>query len=153
MAVSILVSACLLGTRCRYDGSHKLHEKVSALRRNPNVKLIPICPEVLGGLTIPHEPSEQKEGRVISRDGRDVTEEFILGAQKALEIATRHDCRYAILKERSPSCGKGEIYDGSFTGKLVPGNGVSAALLMQHGVKVYGESELDELIAELGLSV
>lgn len=150
MPVNILVSACLLGTPCRYDGGRKYCEPVSALAQNPNVKLIAVCPEALGGLPIPREPSEQREGRVFSRDGRDVTESFELGARKVLELAARHSCRYAILKERSPSCGKGEVYDGSFSGRLVPGDGICAALLIKNGISVFGESEIDKLLNELG---
>lgn len=150
MSINILVSACLLGTPCRYDGGHKKNDTVLAFGDDPNVKLIPICPEKMGGLKSPREPSEQRESRVFSRTGEDVTAQFELGAKKVLEIAKRYNCKCAILKERSPSCGKGEIYDGSFTGRLVPGDGISAALLMEHGVKVFGESELDRLASEIG---
>jgi uncharacterized protein YbbK (DUF523 family) len=152
MAENILVSACLLGAPCRFDGTHKRCEAVWALALNPNVKLVPVCPEVLGGMSTPREPSERRGSRVFSRSGEDVTAKFELGAQKALEVAQKHGCKYAIFKERSPSCGKGEIYDGSFTGRLIPGDGICTQLLMKNGIMVFGDSEIDRLIAAAGLS-
>lgn len=145
--MNILVSSCLLGNPCRYDGGRKPSLAVIALEKQ--FRLIPVCPEAAGGLAIPHPPSEQVGGRVISRDGRDVTAAFMLGAKKTLETARRYRCRYAVLKERSPSCGKGSIYDGTFSGRLIPGDGVTAALLMQSGIQVFGESELDSLFAAI----
>lgn len=152
MPVNILVSACLFGTPCRYDGGHKRNDAVCALTLDPRVKLIPICPEKSGGLRAPREPSERRGSRVYSRTGEDVTAQFELGAAKTLETAKRYGCRYALLKERSPSCGHGKIYDGSFSGTLTGGDGVTAELLIKNGIKVFGESQLDTLLSEIGLS-
>ena len=106
---------------------------------------IPVCPEVLGGLPTPRVPSERVGERVVMRDGKDVTENFLRGAREAYRICTEHGCRAAILKEKSPSCGKGKIYDGSFSGTLTEGDGVAAEYLAERGILVIGESELDEL--------
>lgn len=143
MKERILVSACLLGVNCRYNGTGQEMEAVTALMED--YELIPVCPEVFGGLSTPREPAEQKDGRVIARDGRDVTEQFARGAEEALKLAKLYGCRCAVLKERSPSCGYGEIYDGSFGKKLVPGNGIAAGLLAEHGIRVLGESGIGEL--------
>ena len=105
-----------------------------------------MCPEQLGGLTTPREPSERQGERVVMRSGRDVTAEYTRGAQEALRLARRFGCTAAVLKERSPSCGRGEIYDGTFTGTLTPGDGVTAQLLLENGIAVYGESEIDKLV-------
>jgi uncharacterized protein YbbK (DUF523 family) len=105
-------------------------------------ELLPVCPEVLGGLSIPRVPCEIKDGRVYTRDGRDVTEEFYLGAKKTLEIARAAGAKRAFLKQRSPSCGCGKVYDGSFSGKIVPGDGITAALLKQNGIEVITEEDL-----------
>ena len=139
----IVVSACLFGEACRYDGGSKPNEAVIALRKR--YRLVPVCPESLGGLPIPREPSEICGDRVLSRTGSDVTSAYLLGARKTLEQATRHGCRAALLKEKSPSCGKGLIHNGRFDGGLIAGNGVTTALLMQNGVAVFGESEMDAL--------
>ncbi|MBQ9784476.1 MAG: DUF523 domain-containing protein [Clostridia bacterium] len=139
----ILVSACLLGECCRYDGASKPCDAVLALRKKHH--LVPICPEVMGGLPTPRTPSEIQGDRVVMKNGTDVTKNYRNGAQKALAIARAHGCTVAILKERSPSCGKGLIYDGSFRGTLVPGNGICAELLLKNGIRVLGESELNTL--------
>jgi uncharacterized protein YbbK (DUF523 family) len=141
--MNILVSACLLGVNCRYNGVPAPSPAVLALMERHT--LIPVCPEQLGGLPTPREPSEHRAGRVVTKSGRDVTEEYGRGAQEALRLAQIFGCRYAILKERSPSCGHGRIYDGSFSGVLIPGSGAAAALLEQNGVTVLGESELELL--------
>lgn len=132
----ILVSACLAGYRCRYDGDTKPSEEIMALVRAG--KAIPICPEALGGLPCPRLPSERTadDTRVMASDGRDVTESFLRGANEALRIAKLYGCERAILKAHSPSCGLGTIYDGSFSGGLRQGNGVTAELLLQNGVAV-----------------
>ena len=140
---TILVSACLLGVCCRYDGESKPNEKVIALREK--YTLIPICPEVDGGLSTPRTPSERVGDLVLMRDGKDVTENYRLGAEAALERANMFSCTAAILKARSPSCGKGQIYDGSFSGNLIDRDGVAAELLMQNGITVYTEDEIDLL--------
>ncbi len=144
---SVLVSACLLGARCRYAGDGKRLGGLDALMRC--AQIVPVCPEIYGGLPTPRAPAERRGDRVINRDGADVTAEFERGAQEALELAELFGARFALLKERSPSCGSGEIYDGSFGGVRVNGDGVAAALLKAHGVEVYGESRLEELLARL----
>jgi uncharacterized protein YbbK (DUF523 family) len=145
-----LVSACLIGKRCRYDGSHKRNEAVVALAKRQ--KLIPVCPEELGGLPIPRPPSEIVGGdgadvlvgktRVLTKQGEDVTPYFLKGAAEVLKIAQAHNVKKAVLKTRSPSCGCGEIYDGTFSGKTRPGDGVTTALLKQNGIEVVGEGDL-----------
>lgn len=139
--MKLLVSACLLGVACRYDGASKgLSEDVlrALMARHT---LVPVCPEQLGGLPTPL-------GRVVMRSGRDVTDAYARGAQQALALAQRFGCTAALLKQRSPSCGHGEIYDGTFTGTRVAGDGVTAALLGAHGIRVYGEDNIAELLNE-----
>ena len=142
MKKNLLVSACLLGERCRYDGKSKPCERVIALSNTYN--LIPICPEVMGGLPTPRTPSEICGERVLMKDGRDVTENYNRGAQKALEIARENACTVAILKEKSPSCGSGLIHNGLFDGGLIAGDGIAAKLLKSEGIRVLGESEITE---------
>ena len=142
--MKILVSACLLGEPCRYDGKSKPSEAIRALAEQHT--LIPICPEVMGGLRTPRSPSEiQPDGRVVNREGADVSENYLRGAEIALKMAREHGCTLAILKEKSPSCGNREVYDGSFSGKLIPGQGICARLLEANGIRVIGESEIGEL--------
>ena len=140
----LLISACLLGVPCRYDGKSKPLAAIARLREK--YELIPVCPEQLGGLPTPRTPSERCGERVVMADGTDVTAEYQKGARTALDLYRREGCVAAVLKERSPSCGSGEIYDGTFTGSLVSGGGVTAELLKKNGIKVYGESELDALL-------
>ena len=141
--MKILVSACLLGENCKYNGGNNKNEKVLALAKEH--KLIPVCPECFAGLPIPRVPSEIKDGKVFSKDGRDLTDEFNDGAEKALYVAEESGCQIAILKERSPSCGFGIIYDGSFTGKTISGNGIAAQLLYDNGITILGESKADKI--------
>lgn len=141
--MNILISACLLGMPCRYDGNDNYTEKVLALGEYHN--LIPVCPEQMGGLPTPRTPAERVGKFVLTRDGEDVTDEYRRGAEFALKMAQDNDCSAAVLKERSPSCGSGKIYDGSFSGTLTDGWGVTAELLLQNGISVYGESEIDRL--------
>ncbi len=138
----LLVSACLLGLCCKYDGgSNRLpDDKLRFLCES--YELIPVCPEAYGGLTTPRAPSERRDEGVFSSEGMDVTEQFKKGAEAALYLAETLGIRKALLKENSPSCGSGTIYDGSFSGKLIHGNGVTAELLKAHGVEVSGESSL-----------
>lgn len=140
MKGNILVSACLLGEKCRYDGEGKPCAALDSLKERYN--FIPICPEVLGGLKTPRDPSEIRGGKVVTKGGADNTKAFKRGAQAALEIAKKHNCKTAILKSKSPSCGRGEIYDGSFTGTLTEGNGTAAALLIKNGIRVLTENEI-----------
>ena len=143
----ILISACLLGIASRYDGKSKLPPENDGIwqiceRYEP----IPFCPEVYGGLPTPRTPSERVLDKVIMKDGRDVTENYARGAEGALMLCKRLGITKALLKERSPSCGKGKIYDGSFSGVLTDGNGVCAELLMSEGIEVFGESEASKLL-------
>lgn len=141
--MKILVSACLLGENCKYNGKNNKNENVIALGKNHT--LVPICPECFAGLPIPRVPSEIKDGRVFSKKGVDLTEEFHDGAEKALYIAEEAGCQIAILKERSPSCGFGKIYDGTFSGNIVNGNGIAAQLLFDNGITIMGESQVRKL--------
>ena len=141
--MTVLVSACLLGCPCRYDGKSKPSAAVLALMDKHT--LIPICPEQMGGLATPRPPAECQTGGVFTEAGVDVTAHYQRGAAEALRLAKLYGCTHAILKERSPSCGSGEIYDGSFSRHLVPGDGVTAALLKANGVTVLGESEVEKL--------
>lgn len=143
---NILVSACLLGVCCRYDGKGNPNEQVLSLLDRQDVTLIPVCPEQLGGMPTPRIPSERRDGRVFNRAGEDMTACFLRGAEAALQIVRLYDCRLAILKERSPSCGCGRIYDGSFSGTLTQDNGVTAELLLREGIQVYGESRVMDAI-------
>ena len=140
----MLVSACLLGVECRYDGGGQAIDRLDALMAR--YELIPVCPEQLGGLPTPRTPAERREGRVVNRDGADVTDAFGRGAIQACRIAALYGAKLALLKARSPSCGRGRIYDGSFTGRLVPGDGVAARALMDAGLEVYTENEIDVLL-------
>ncbi len=135
-----LCSACLLGINCRYNGEIKLNEKVIKLSKKET--LIPICPEQLGGLPTPREPSEQQVEKVITESGKDVTENFVRGAKQVLKLVKLFNIKGAILKQRSPSCGYGQIYDGSFTRTIIKGYGVTADLLKKHGIKIISEEEL-----------
>lgn len=145
--MKILISACLLGCACRYDGKSKPHPLAQELARRGLA--VPVCPEQLGGLPTPRTPSERQGQRVTMQNGHDVTAEYRRGAEEALAIARLYGCQMAVLKERSPSCGHGEIYDGTFTGTLTTGDGVTAALLRENGITVYGESDLADLLCKL----
>lgn len=145
MRKRILVSACLLGVCCRYDGRGNPSAQVLDLLNRDDLELIPVCPEQLGGLPTPRLPSERVEDRIINRAGEDVTDQFQRGAAGALRLARSYGCDVAILKERSPSCGCGRIYDGSFTGTLTEGNGVTTELLLSAGIQVVGESRIEQL--------
>ncbi len=148
MKEKLLISACLLGENCKYSGGNNYTPEVEKLKEQ--FELIPVCPETFGGLQSPREPSERVGNKVLSRSGEDVTEAFRQGAEKTLEIALAHGVSRAVLKERSPSCGSGAIYDGSFSGAVVSGDGVAAELLRRHGVALFGESQIEELLNEMG---
>ena len=141
--MNILISGCLLGLKCRYDAKEKKLPEIEKLIESYN--LIPICPEQLGGLPTPRIPAERVKDRVITQVGVDVTKEYQIGAEEALKIAKLYNCKKAILKEKSPSCGCGKIYDGTFSRNLIVGNGVTADLLLKNGIEVFGESEIDKL--------
>ena len=150
--MKVIISACLLGVRCRYDGGHSRNDQVyKALSQtgvNPKetYQMIPVCPEEAGGLSTPRPPAEIVGGdgddvldgtaKVMTADGRDVTEAFLKGAHHALAVAQSHGATHVILKARSPSCGCGDIYDGTFSGTLTSGDGVTTALLKRHGITV-----------------
>ena len=139
----LLVSACLLGCACRYDGQSKENAQVIALGKKH--ELIPVCPEQLGGLPTPRLPSEIQGENVTRRDGADVTTEYRKGACEALRLCRLLDCGGAVLKARSPSCGCGHVYDGTFSGTLIPGNGVTAQTLLDAGYSVWTEENCTEI--------
>lgn len=144
--MKILVSACLLGLRCRYDGKSKPSAAVLALGETHT--LFPLCPEQLGGLPTPRPPAEWQGERIVNRAGQDVTEAYRRGGEEAVRLAKLTGCRWAILKERSPACSCDRIYDGSFSGVLREGRGSAAEALAEAGVTVLGESMLDRLPEE-----
>ncbi|MBR5449475.1 MAG: DUF523 domain-containing protein [Clostridia bacterium] len=140
----ILVSACLLGIPCRYDGKSMPNEKVMALKEK--YTLIPVCPEIYGGLPTPRTPSERVGDLVLMKDGTDVTENYNRGADATLKIAEINGAKIAILKAKSPSCGKRFIYDGTFSGTLTAGDGVTAEKLTRVGITLLTENEVDEIL-------
>ena len=141
--MKILISACLLGVCCRYDGASKPHPLAAALAERHI--LVPVCPEQLGGLPTPRPPAERRDGRVATQSG-DVTEQYRRGAEETLKLCKLFGCEVAVLKERSPSCGHGQVYDGTFSGALTAGDGVTAELLTTNGIPVYGESQIKALL-------
>lgn len=144
----LLVSACLLGRPCRYDGRSCPSDAVSAL--SDRAEWVPVCPEVMGGLPTPRVPCErQKEGGILAKDGNWRTEEYRKGAEEAVRIARENGCRAALLKEKSPSCGVHCIYDGSFGGRLIPGMGLAAEYLRAAGIAVYSETDLPDKAEEM----
>ena len=140
MKEKLLISACLLGVPCRYDGKSKICEGAMAL--SGTYEVVPFCPECYGGLPTPRVPAEIQGDRVVAKDGRDVTTEYQRGAESALSLCHALGIRSACLKARSPSCGVGQIYDGTFSGKLVPGDGVAARYLKENGITVFTEEDL-----------
>lgn len=142
--MNILISACLMGINCRYNGESEIVKELEELKNKYN--LIPVCPEIYGGLKTPRNPAERVEDKVLTNNGEDVTEGYAKGAEEILKLAKFYDCKYAILKERSPSCGFGRIYDGTFSKTTIDGNGVTADLLAKNGVKIIGESKIQELL-------
>lgn len=140
----LLISACILGCCCRYDGASKPHPLAEALAQRHT--LVPVCPEQMGGLSTPRPPAERQGDRVVTREGRDVTEQYRKGAEEALRLCRLMGCEAAVLKERSPSCGCGAIYDGTFSKTLCPGDGVTAERLASAGIPVYGESQLEKFM-------
>lgn len=171
--MKIVVSACLLGDRVRYDGGAKLTAWIKKLEEDH--ALYKMCPEVAGGLPVPRDPAEirgssqillknsgpdmvgpaagvgetatgiQNSG-VCTSSGQDVTGHFLKGAQDTLKFCLDHAIKVAVLKERSPSCGKSQVYDGSHSGRVIPGTGLTAELLSQHGIRVFTEEDRDELL-------
>lgn len=155
----ILVSACLLGRPVRYDGTARRSDDALFELWRDQGRLVPVCPEVDGGLPVPRPAAEISGGtgadvldgraRVLTRDGVDVTGHFLSGARRALEQARSHDVRIAVLKEGSPSCGRLRVFDGTFSGRKIPGEGVTAALLERHGIAVFGEDAIPAAAARL----
>lgn len=137
---NIVVSACLIGYNCKYNGNNNYCSKIEKLKNQYN--LIAICPEVLGGLPTPRVPSEIIGDKVINQEGLDVTKNYNKGANLALEKVLLNNCQIAILKAKSPSCGCGKIYDGTFTSTLINGDGVTTKLFKKHNIKVYTEEEI-----------
>lgn len=151
----VLISACLLGRKVRYDGKAKLDGHDTLDRWQAEGRLVPFCPEVAAGMAVPRPAAEIVQGdgtdvlagrsRIVQNDTQDVTELFIAGARQALEAATRQGCRFALLTDGSPSCGSGFIYDGTFRDRSRSGQGVTATLLREHGVKLFTEKEIPQL--------
>ncbi|HEV2613838.1 MAG TPA: DUF523 domain-containing protein [Gammaproteobacteria bacterium] len=153
----ILFSGCLLGQKVRYDGRDNLQTNARLQSPIKAGNVISICPEMAGGLPTPRPPAEIEPGknvgdifsgigRILTNLGDDVTAEYLLGAQKTLELAQKHDIRVAVLKARSPSCGSKQVYDGTHSGIKIDGMGVTAALLTLHGIHVFDETEIDAAI-------
>ena len=142
--MKLLVSACLMGVGCRYDGkSNELPQLTELLARH---HCIPACAEVFGGLPTPRVPAEIVGDRVVNKEGQDVTTQFARGAKEVARLAQVTGCTAALLKERSPSCGCGQVYDGTFTKTLVAGDGLTARALKELGLTVYGESQIEALL-------
>ena len=140
MKEKILISACLLGIDCKYSGSNNLNEKV--LEYIKDYEVIPVCPEIMGGLSTPRPPSERIGNKVLNNQGTDVTNEYTKGALETLKLAKLFNVKKALLKAKSPSCGKGKVYDGTFTSTLIEGNGVTVDLLESNGIEVISEQDL-----------
>ena len=146
MKEPLLISACLLGVACRYDGASRPLDAAALEILKEDYALVPVCPEILGGLPTPRLPAERGYDGVHNAAGENVTAKFFRGAAETLRISAFFGCKKALLKEKSPSCGSGKIYDGFFTGTLRDGDGVAAETLKANGVTVYGESELEKLL-------
>jgi uncharacterized protein YbbK (DUF523 family) len=160
--MKILVSACLVGSAVRYDGGAKPIVDDALERWRAEGRLFAVCPEVSGGLSVPRAPAEIADGapgeavldgraRIVDASGADATKPFLAGAEAALALARARGCRFALLKEGSPSCGAKRIHDGTFSGATHPGRGATAALLARHGIEVFAEDELEALRVRLEL--
>lgn len=139
----IVVSACLAGEKCRWNGTSAECAGIKALIKSG--KAVAVCPEVLAGLPVPRPAAEQRDGKVFTRDGKDVTKTFREGAHKAYSVVEVFGCTEAILKSNSPSCGSGNVYDGTFTSTLTDGDGVFASLLKEHHIRVKTEKESEDV--------
>lgn len=142
--MNVLISTCLMGVNCKYNGGNNLVDNLDKLIEK--CTLIPVCPEQMGGLSTPRNPCEIVGQEVISYDSDNCTEEYVRGAEEAIKLMKLYDCKYAILKAKSPSCGYKEIYDGTFSHTVIEGNGVFAQKLLEYGVKIYTEDQIDEFI-------
>ena len=147
MREKLLISACLAGINCKFNGENNLLDREILDEISKRYHLLFVCPEVYGGLSTPREPAEMKNGLVVTKTAKDVSENFINGAKICLKIAKLNGCKKAILKARSPSCGSGQIYDGSFSKKLIFGDGVAAKLLKENEILVFNEEEIGQLDA------
>ena len=145
MREKVLISAYLAGINCKFNGENNLLNGGILDEISKRYHLLFICPEVFGGLGTPREPAEMKDGLVVTKTAKDVSENFKFGAEICLKIAKLNGCKKAILKARSPSCGSGQIYDGSFSKKLIFGDGVAAKLLKENGILVFSEDEMGRL--------
>jgi uncharacterized protein YbbK (DUF523 family) len=148
----VLVSSCLLGQPVRYDGQSKGLTSDILIKWLQEKRVVAFCPEVAGGLPIPRPPAEINAEKVITSTGEDVTDEFQLGAVKALALCKAQQIKFALLKESSPSCGRNTIYDGSHKGVKVPGMGLTAEQLVKAGVQVFSEEQLPELVSALAIA-
>jgi uncharacterized protein YbbK (DUF523 family) len=145
--MNVLISACLLGLPCRYNGDGYPIREPGTLLADGRLHLVPVCPEQLGGLATPRPPAERAGEQVRTKAGEDVTEAYLRGADYTLTLAVRLNCRCALLKARSPSCGSGSIYDGTFSGARIPGDGVAAEVLKRAGMPVFDEEHVAEFWA------
>lgn len=144
--MTILVSSCLLGIACKYSGKDNGNAALVTALQQGGHTIVPVCPEVYGGLPTPRPPAERRGDRVVTEAGVDVTEAYRKGAEIALQLARMTGCEAAILKANSPSCGHGTIYDGQFTHTQVPGDGITAELLLAAGLPVYNEENFSALL-------
>ncbi|CAM3786363.1 DUF523 domain-containing protein [Serratia silvae] len=161
MPPKILLSACLAGFNVRYNASSKTVIDTTLQQWKEEGRLVVCCPELAAGFPTPRPPAEiaaangakviTNQARVIDAQGNDVTDQYLLGAHLALDTARRHGCRFALLSDRSPSCGSQTIYNGAFNGQTQPGSGVTAELLRQHGIEVFSEHQLEALIERVRL--
>ncbi|WP_103636754.1 DUF523 domain-containing protein [Campylobacter concisus] len=145
MREKVLISACMAGINCKFNGENNLLDRGVLDEISKKYHLLFVCPEVFGGLSTPREPAEMKGGLVVTKTAKDVSENFKFGAEICLKIAKLNGCKKAILKARSPSCGSGQIYDGSFSKKLIFGDGVAAKLLKENEILVFSEDEIGRL--------
>lgn len=142
--MNVIISACLLGMNCRYDGNGFQTDIYSKLK--DKVNLIPVCSEQMGGLTTPRLPVEIKNSMAVNKSGEDCSEQFKKGAEEVLNIAKMYNCKIAILKSNSPSCGFNKIYDGTFSGKLIDGDGITSELLHRNGIKIFNEKNFEKIL-------
>lgn len=140
--MKIVCSACLLGADCKYDGGNNYSEKLASFIRKHECQVIPVCPEVMGGLSVPRIPCEIRNGKVCNRNGEDVHESFVQGARNALQVVKNENPDRVILQSRSPSCGCKEVYDGTFSGKRIQGQGIFVQMLVQEG---YQPTDIEDL--------
>lgn len=149
----ILMSACLLGIKVRYDGGDCAQNHILIQKWHTEGRIITLCPEVAGGLPTPRPPAEIIGKKVMTNTGVDFTTEFHQGAKQALDLCQKHHIKFALLKSRSPSCGSSQIYDGTFSRTLIEGLGITATLLKKNGVQVFDESQLHDLEKSLDVHV